>query len=425
MRRLLLIFALMAVMPLACRAEDKAFATAVDLVRATIRGSCDAGEMTAVALAAQLPVSEALSESRLTSAGQDVGWRREFSTHDGGRIRVVRAAPRGRLRRLSVDYWAPSADGPRPLLATIAPTDCIVRLARRLLYDGPGPAVALEELDGQLRPTGRIEPLNPVLPKGEDPGGVPVALVDSGVNYLLPEIAARLARGPEGYGLGYDYWDMDDRPFDANPARSAFFPQRHGTRTASLLLREAPNARLLPYRYPRPDLSRMAALVEHAAGHGVVILGLSLGSNDAAEWRPFADALARHPEMLFVVSAGNDGRDIDALPVYPAALPLDNIITVASSDPGGGLADGSNWGGEAVDLLVPGENIPVLSFKGRRATASGSSFAAPRIAALAARLLRRNPQWRATELRNAIFALAEALPGNLVRVGFIADPTVN
>ena len=114
---------------------------------------------------------------------------------------------------------------------------------------------AVEMLGPDLAPTGARELLNPAAPTGVDPVGVTVALVDSGVNYLLPTIAAGLARHGDGTLLGYDYWDMDDRPFDANPARSPFFPQRHGTRVASVILAEAPAVRLIPYRYPRPDLS--------------------------------------------------------------------------------------------------------------------------------------------------------------------------
>ena len=52
----------------------------------------------------------------------------------------------------------------------------------------------------------------------------------------------------------------------------------------------------------------------------------------------------QHDNMLFVVSAGNNGRDIDSQPVYPASLNLDNLLTVTSSDEDGYPADGSNWG---------------------------------------------------------------------------------
>ncbi|MDZ7749422.1 MAG: S8 family serine peptidase [Halofilum sp. (in: g-proteobacteria)] len=375
------------------------------LLRQAIAAACEAPREDLAGMAARIPRARALSDEPLVVRGLEAGWRRRFAVDDGAELRVERFEPRGQLRRVSAEYWAPVAGDPRPRVAALAGPRCRIRLGRRLVYEaGVSQAVAIEYLDAGLEPTGQREPLNPPVPAGEDPGGVPVALVDAGVNYRLPAIGERLARDAAGTILGYDWWDMDRRPFDANPARSPFFPQRHGTRTASLLLREAPAARLVPYRYPRPDMGRMAALVEDAAGHGVVVVNLSLGSGKRAEWQAFARAARAHPGMLFVVSAGNNGRDIDARPVYPAALGLDNVITVTSAENDGTLAAGSNRGREAVDLMVPAERLRLTDFDGRQIVASGSSHAAVRVSALAARLLAKHPGWRAPELRAAIFA---------------------
>jgi len=72
-----------------------------------------------------------------------------------------------------------------------------------------------------------------------------MGLIDSGVNYLLPEISRSLIRTPEGEFVGYDFWDMDERPFDAHPGKGGTM-QRHGTQTASVLLREADFVKLVP-----------------------------------------------------------------------------------------------------------------------------------------------------------------------------------
>ena len=113
---------------------------------------------------------------------------------------------------------------------------------------------------------------------------------------------------------------------------SLFRIARHGTGTASLLLREAPFIDLVPYRYPRPDMSRMQALVEHAAENQVHIIGLPLGGNDAEQWTSFTSAAKQHPDILFIASAGNNGRNVDIHPVYPASLDLDNLLVVTSSN---------------------------------------------------------------------------------------------
>lgn len=223
--------------------------------------------------------------------------------------------------------------------------------------------------------------------------------------------------------LGYDWWDMDPRPFDQNPSRSPFFPQRHGTQTASLLLEEAPFARLIPYRYPRPDMSRMASVVESAARAGARIVTLAMGSNNRAEWDAYVQAVRRNPEILFIVSAGNDGRDLDRDPVFPAALKFVNQLTVTSAENDGTLARGSNWGRQAVDLLVPAERVLVTAFDGRRIFASGASYAAQRVGAMAACLLAAHPHWRAKELREAILAQSRP-PGaeGWSAYGFLPDP---
>ncbi len=241
--------------------------------------------------------------------------RRWIYPADDGRLILDWLWPRGDLPHFMVQYA--SLQGSRPEVLAILDHRCALRAARRLLYDSDGLAEWLEDLDDTLQPNGHREPLNPPVPPHADPGGLPVAIIDTGVNYLLPEINRRLARDPTGALLGYDFWDLDERPFDVNPRRSAFYPDRHGTAIAGIVLAEAPVARLLPYRYPRPDMSRLAMLIDHAASNGARIVNLALTSSDRAEWAAFEQAATRHPEILFVVAAGNDNRDIDRYPEYP------------------------------------------------------------------------------------------------------------
>ncbi len=378
----------------------------VESLRQALAAICEEPSSSLTEMAGRIPGgSIGVSEEALVVRGMDVGWERRFALPDDTEIRVEQFAPQGNLRRLTVEYWeAEPAGDTRPLIVAIAGAECAISLGRRLVYESDSSQpVAIEHLNRELRFTGEREPLNPAVPDGTDPGGVAVAHVDSGVNYLLPEVGGRLARDEAGAILGYDYWDMDGRPFDSHPARSPFFPQRHGTRTATLLLQEAPEARLVPYRYPRPDMTRMSELVANAAVKGISVFNISMGSDERSEWEAFAAAAENHPDMLFVLSAGNDGRDIDARPVYPAALGLDNAIVVTSALANGELARGSNWGEESVDLMVPAERLRVTDFDGSEVPASSSSYAAIRVSALAARLLAEHPDWGASELKDAIF----------------------
>jgi len=399
-------------------------------LRAAIALGCGDPGLSAAQMATRLPGAVSGSEAPYPPEGPAMGWTRTFPLKAGGRIRLDRFAPKGELAGVIAEYDAPRAGGAdagfRPLAAIHVDRTCEIAGGRELVYDKAGEAVAVAELDETLSSVLRTERLDAPVPQGVDPGGVAVAEVDTGVNYLLPAIAAHLARDPSGHMLGYDFWDMTDRPFDRHIRSSLFFPERHGTLVASVLLREAPHVRLIPYRYPRPTMGRFVQLFDDAAAKGVHILTLSLGSFEEGDWSAFETGARRHPDMLVITSAGNDGRDLDLKPVYPAAFDLKNQITVTSLDGATGLlAAGANWGPHTVDLAVPAENIPVTEFDGSPGIASGTSFAAPRVAALAARLLLAHPDWRAPQLKAAIFARAHPLAGRKVRVGYILDPERN
>ena len=362
----------------------------------------------------------------VSSARQDLvrgetifGWQQKIELDNQTQVVVQRIAPQGQLRRVSVEQFKSSL---RPAVLLVSDQNCQIRQARAIRYEDDV-AVGLQRLNSELVAEGAEIPMNPPVPTGVDPGGVPVALVDSGVNYLLPEIQSRLARESDGRMIGFDYWDMDRRPFDSHPARSVFFPQRHGTRVASIILREASSAKILPYRYPRPDMSRMHQLIAHISRSGARIVNMSLGSNNARDWDAFEGVARRHPELLFIVSAGNNNRDIDIEPVYPASLTLKNMLVVTSSAGDGYPAEGSNWGKESVDLLVPGERIPAIDFSGEGIDVSGSSYAVARITALAARILTEHPDLDAMQLKAKIISLATPERGAFVKSGWIKEPS--
>ncbi|MGB0849392.1 MAG: S8 family peptidase [Thiolinea sp.] len=305
--------------------------------------------------------------------------------------------------------------------------NCRLLRHQRIVYKQNGLADEIQTLHPTTAEVVRTDALNPPLPAirkvTADNKRIRVGMVDSGVNYTLPQITARLARTQDGELIGYDFWDNDHLPFDVHYSTSPFRIARHGTGTASLLLREAPFIDLVPYRYPRPDMSRMQELIEHAANNQVHIIGLPLGSNDAEQWTSFTSAAKQHPDILFIASAGNNGRNIDKQPVYPASLDIDNLLVVTSSDDFIVPAERVNWGPNTVDYMLPAEEQPIINFHGEKTTASGSSYAVPRAVALAARFLRDNPHWRAPELIKE-FARRYADDNSKLYVsgGFIADP---
>ena len=346
------------------------------------------------------------------------GRRRIISFDDGSRLLLDWVAPKGALYHIQLQYDLPKK---KPEIFVVVDSRCRLRTARRVVYDDQQKPQWLEQLTENFAIKER-ESLNPDIPAATDPEGVPVALIDTGINYLLPLFNDRLARDKTGALLGYDYWDDDPLPYDFQPVRSAFYPIRHGTKIASLLLREAPVAKLLPYRYPHHAMYRMGEMIDHIASHGVRLVNISLVDRELESWHSFADAAKRQQNILFVVAAGNRRQNLDKNPMYPAALDLDNMITVTAATAEGKLAKGVNWGLEAVDILVYGENIDVTDYDGFQLQASGSSYATAKITALAACLLAKNPAWNSQQLKRAILRLAKTpdQPG-LVSKGYISD----
>ena len=393
-------------------------------LRLAVARLCPPPALSGLDAQAALPGSWLLDEARRPGDGAPRRIVVRLLLPGADELTVERRQSGGRLRQFLASYAVNDGGSLRPSLQAIADGGCAIRSGRALRAGGRAWRY-LDQLEGDLKTLKWTETLQAPWPKGRDPGGVRVALVDSGLAYDLPLFRDRLARDGEGIPLGYDFWDLDPWPYDGDTSRGPFLPIRHGTAVASVLAREAPDAALVPFRYPRPDMSRMGDLVARAAAAGARILAMPLGSRRPEDWRSFENAL-RGLDMLAVVSAGNDGRDIDEDPVFPASLALENIVVVTSADGFGRLAPRSNWGRESVDVMLPAENLEIVDFRGASGTASGSSYAVPRLAALAARLLTREPALGAAELKARILARATPSPyerEGVVAAGWIPDPS--
>ena len=413
--------ALLCALPLS--AAQSADPIARDWVTRALETVCPEPELLGLEAQTRLPGSWLLEETRRPESGPPRRVAVELLLPNTDKITLERRGVGERLQQFRVRYFYSDGVDFRPGLMAIADGNCTTQSARAF-RDGVDGWRYLDQLEGDLETLRWTETIQAPWPDGSDPGGVRVGLVDSGLAYDLDLFRARLARDAEGTPIGYDYWDMDPLPYDGDVSRGPFLPIRHGTAVASVLAQEAPNTALVPYRYPRPDMSRLSVLVAQAAADGVRILAMPLGSRREADWTAFAAAIAEQ-DMLAIVSAGNDGRDIDVEPLYPAGLDLDHVLVVTSADAFGRLAEGSNWGVESVDIMLPAENVEITDFRGAKARASGSSYAVPRLAALAARILEREPGLAAVELKARILALAAPSPFEpkpVVSAGWIPDP---
>jgi len=238
-----------------------------------------------------------------------------------------------------------------------------------------------------------------------DPGIV-VADIDSGYRFEHPDLAAVTWTNPgeipgngnddDSNGViddvnGADFIGADGEApqVDGDPTDDDLITGGHGVHTAGTIAAAGDDAigvsgvaqdvSLMPLRvcsrFPDENKSlcstaAIVAAINYAAAKGARVANLSLGSTNFAPTE--VNAIAAHPETLYVVSAGNDGTDNDAAvppgehhypcdyePTVDAVPPaaIDNVLCVAATDQADGLAGFSNWGATSVDLGAPGTEI--------------------------------------------------------------------
>ncbi|MCU1487806.1 MAG: hypothetical protein JWN67_4552 [Actinomycetia bacterium] len=151
--------------------------------------------------------------------------------------------------------------------------------------------------------------------------------------------------------------------------------------------------------------SVISRAVRYAVDNGARVVNLSL-SGDANPAMADAVAYARQHGALVVAAAGNEGSDA---PAYPAAYP--GVIAVASTDTdAGGLSPFSNVG-PWVDIAAPGQDVVSTASGGGYGQFSGTSFAAPLVAATAALVLARHPEWDGADVATRLARSARHVAG--------------
>jgi subtilisin family serine protease len=250
----------------------------------------------------------------------------------------------------------------------------------------------------------------------------PIAVVDTGVDFSIADLAANRVAG------GHDFVANDDDPSPAPPAGADPGVTSHGTHVAGIaaasladaqgsddITGAAPDAGIMALRALDATglgwSSDIAAAFAWAADHGARVVNASLTTSTPSQ--AMADAIAAHPNTLFVVAAGNEGSDEDAGSGahrdYPCAFDLPNVICVAAVDNRGALASFSNYGATSVDLAAPGVDVVSYTAGGQLAWWDGTSMAAPYVAAAAELALAHTPTLTAPQLHDAIIQSAQPL----------------
>lgn len=159
----------------------------------------------------------------------------------------------------------------------------------------------------------------------------------------------------------------------------------------------------------RTYASGSLAALQKAVDSGATVVNLSYGchggwpeTRDAYE-RFFAKVAADHPDVLFVVAAGNDAAESDGSTHWPGGIPSSNVVTVGNVNNDGTTNSSSNMQGNnfEVTLAAPGhEAVQGVGPDGTVVhTYGGTSMAAPQVTATAALLKSIKPDLTAAQLK--------------------------
>ncbi len=239
---------------------------------------------------------------------------------------------------------------------------------------------------------------------GSTGAGVTVAIIDSGVERDQPGVGGRLR---ESYRVEPPA-DPDDDPA-VLPDDESRDVVGHGTACAGIIHALAPAADLVSIRVLGPDNrgkgTVFAAGLSFAIQQRYPIVNLSLSSRSEALFATFHDLVDRaFFAGLVLVSAANNVPGAS----YPSLF--SSVVSVAAHD----LADPWTYfhnPSPPVEFGAYGLDVNVAWREGTWIRASGNSFAAPHIAALAALIRAKHPALRPFELKAILAACATTVPG--------------
>lgn len=240
------------------------------------------------------------------------------------------------------------------------------------------------------------------LPKIEAPAawdistgdGIIVAVLDTGVDGMHPDLAANMVPG-------WNMFDNNDNTADVHD---------HGTWVAGTIAAAANNgmgsagvawsAEIMPVRIAAPDgsafFSTIANGIRWAADHGAKVVNVSYSGVAGSSAIRSAAQYLRNKGGVLVVSAGNTGSRLNHSP--------SDVLLVASATNSNDQRP--NWSsyGSYVDIAAPGESIYTTRKGGGYSFVSGTSFSSPIVAATAALMFSTNHELTPADLDQLILS---------------------
>jgi len=232
-----------------------------------------------------------------------------------------------------------------------------------------------------------------------------VAIVDTGVDYNHPDLAANIWSNPgeipgngvddDGNGYiddirGWDFFNKDADPMDDND---------HGTHCAGIVGAVGNNTvgiagvnwtvQIMGLKFlgalGAGSMADAAMAIEYATLMGVDVISASFGGFGYNRTLEGAIEAANAASIFFVAAAGNVDNNNDVSPYYPCSYESPNVVSVLATNNRDQRAvfddeQASNYGATTVDIGAPGLHIYSTTINNTYSMFSGTSMAAPHVA---------------------------------------------
>jgi type VII secretion-associated serine protease mycosin len=250
--------------------------------------------------------------------------------------------------------------------------------------------------------------------------GVVVAVVDSGVEAAIPDLAGQVLAGVAlAPGAGTDGRRDPDRD------------ESHGTSMAGVIagrgdspmqvLGFAPRAKILPVAVgTQPNDEVLARGIRWAADHGAGVVNVSLAAPGPGSQTAAAVGYAQARDVVVVASVGNASQD------GPAGTPfgtLPGVVTVSGSGMRADFWRDSSYGNQVI-LSAPAVDVVAPAPRSASSTGfirgDGTSFSAAIVSGTVALIRSRFPDLDAANVVNRLIRTAkdQGAPGRDPQFGF-------
>lgn len=202
----------------------------------------------------------------------------------------------------------------------------------------------------------------------------------------------------------------------------------HGTHVSGIIASNhsglmkgiAPNAKIVAAPFIANDgsgsLSDAINAMNYVVARGAKVINASWGGSVCVSTLKDAFEEISSKGVLIVVAAGNESRDLDYNPTYPAAFNIAGQITVGASNVNDYMTSFSNSSFNLVHLAAPGDAIMSTTPNEKYNYLKGTSMAAPFVTGAAAVLISAFPNAKPSQIKEAIINSVEVTPNHEFRV---------